>query len=56
MCSYFLAGILVGVGTALANGCTSGHGVCGLPRLAIRSLVAVISFMFSGVIMATIRY
>lgn len=39
------AGVLVGVGTQLANGCTSGHGVCGLARLSPRSLVAVGTFM-----------
>lgn len=40
-----VAGLLVGVGTTLANGCTSGHGVCGLSRLSPRSLVAVLVFM-----------
>lgn len=43
-----LAGLLVGVGTALGNGCTSGHGVCGLSRLSGRSLVAVLTFMIAG--------
>lgn len=43
-----VAGVLVGVGTSMGSGCTSGHGVCGLARLSRRSLVAVISFMFSG--------
>lgn len=43
-----LAGLLVGVGTALGNGCTSGHGVCGLARLSPRSLVAVVTFMLTG--------
>jgi len=43
-----LAGLLVGVGTALGNGCTSGHGVCGLSRLSPRSLVAVMTFMLTG--------
>ena len=42
------AGLLVGFGTRLANGCTSGHGVCGLARLSPRSLVAVVSFMAAG--------
>lgn len=46
------AGLLVGIGTRLANGCTSGHGVCGLARLSPRSLVAVLSFMGAG--MATV--
>lgn len=40
-----LGGLIVGVGTGLANGCTSGHGVCGLARLSRRSLVAVATFM-----------
>lgn len=42
------AGLLVGLGTRLANGCTSGHGVCGLARLSPRSLAAVASFMAAG--------
>lgn len=45
-----LSGLLVGVGTRLANGCTSGHGVCGLSRLSIRSLIATLMFMGSGFI------
>jgi uncharacterized membrane protein YedE/YeeE len=39
------AGVLVGVGTRLGSGCTSGHGVCGLANLSLRSLVATLSFM-----------
>jgi len=39
------AGLLVGIGTALGSGCTSGHGVCGLARLSPRSLAAVVTFM-----------
>lgn len=42
------AGLLVGFGTQLGNGCTSGHGVCGLGRLSLRSLVATGVFMVSG--------
>ena len=42
------AGILVGVGTRYANGCTSGHGVCGLPSLSPRSLAATLCFMGAG--------
>ena len=42
------AGLLVGVGVALSGGCTSGHGVCGLGRLSLRSLVAVMTFMLTG--------
>lgn len=43
-----LAGLLVGVGTRYAGGCTSGHGVCGVSRLSPRSLVATASFMAAG--------
>jgi uncharacterized membrane protein YedE/YeeE len=43
-----IAGLLVGVGTRLGSGCTSGHGVCGLGRSSIRSLVATLTFMGSG--------
>ena len=45
-----IAGLLVGFGTRMGSGCTSGHGVCGLGRLSTRSLVATISFMASGFI------
>jgi uncharacterized membrane protein YedE/YeeE len=42
------AGVLVGYGTQLGSGCTSGHGVCGLSRLSRRSFVAVATFMLTG--------
>ena len=45
-----VAGALVGVGTRLGSGCTSGHGVCGISRLSIRSLVATVTFMVAGII------
>lgn len=45
-----LAGVLVGFGTRMGNGCTSGHGICGLARLSRRSLVAVSVFMGAGFI------
>jgi len=48
------AGLLVGVGTRMGNGCTSGHGVCGLSRLSGRSLVATLSFMATGFATATL--
>ena len=48
------SGIAVGIGTALANGCTSGHGLCGLSRLSYRSLVAVPIFMVAAIITTTI--
>jgi uncharacterized protein len=44
-----IAGLLVGVGTAIGSGCTSGHGVCGLARLSKRSLAAVLTFMIAAV-------
>jgi uncharacterized membrane protein YedE/YeeE len=43
-----LAGLLVGFGTRLGNGCTSGHGVCGLARLSRRSVAATLTFMAAG--------
>lgn len=43
-----IAGLLVGFGSVLGGGCTSGHGVCGLSRLSVRSLVATIVFMFTA--------
>lgn len=45
-----LAGLLVGVGTHLGNGCTSGHGVCGISRGSRRSLVATLAFMLTGML------
>jgi hypothetical protein len=42
------AGLLVGIGTQLGNGCTSGHGVCGISRLSPRSLLATATFMATG--------
>lgn len=49
--SWFLivmAGLLVGFGTRLGSGCTSGHGVCGLSRFSLRSLVATLTFIATG--------
>lgn len=45
-----LGGFLVGFGTRMGNGCTSGHAVCGIARLSIRSIVATLIFMTSGFI------
>ncbi|GJD92434.1 hypothetical protein BHAOGJBA_5988 [Methylobacterium hispanicum] len=45
-----VAGLLVGFGTRLGSGCTSGHGVCGLARLSPRSLVAVLVFLATGML------
>ena len=44
------AGLLVGFGTRMGNGCTSGHGVCGIGRLSARSLVAVLVFMATAIV------
>ncbi len=45
-----LGGLLVGAGTKIGKGCTSGHGVCGVSRFSIRSITATISFILTGVI------
>ncbi len=47
---YIIAGLLVGFGTLLGNGCTSGHGVCGISRLSPRSIFSTVLFIVSGVI------
>lgn len=44
------AGVLVGAGTRLGNGCTSGHGVCGISRLSRRSIVATVTFIAAGAV------
>lgn len=44
-----VAGLLVGAGTRLGGGCTSGHGVCGISRLSLRSLLATFTFMLAGI-------
>ncbi len=49
-----VAGLLVGIGTRLGSGCTSGHGVCGLARMSPRSLVSVVTFMATGALTAII--
>lgn len=51
------AGLLVGLGTRLGSGCTSGHGICGISRLSIRSIVATLTFMFAGfVVVYVVRH
>ena len=45
-----IAGLLVGIGTRIGGGCTSGHGVCGIGRLSVRSIVATVTFVFAGMI------
>ncbi|EDZ42755.1 MAG: YeeE/YedE thiosulfate transporter family protein [Planktotalea sp.] len=45
-----IAGLLVGIGTRVANGCTSGHGVCGISRLSLRGIVATVFYILAGAI------
>ncbi len=52
--AVIVAGLIVGFGTRLGSGCTSGHGVCGLSRLSRRSMVAVATFMATGALTAWI--
>ncbi len=49
-----IGGLLVGIGTRLSNGCTSGHGVCGNARLSRRSMVATATFVFAGMMIVAI--
>lgn len=53
---FIIGGFFVGIGTKIGNGCTSGHGVCGLPRLAVRSIIAVGSFFSVAVLTASLKY
>ena len=45
-----IAGLLVGIGTRIGGGCTSGHGVCGIGRLSVRSIAATFTFVFAGML------
>ena len=49
-----IAGLLVGFGTRMGNGCTSGHGVCGVSRLSPRSAAATVTFMLTGFVVVSI--
>ena len=49
-------GLIVGIGTRMGSGCTSGHGVCGISRFSIRSLVATLMFLGVGMATATVLY
>ena len=53
MSVLIVAGLLVGVGTRVGSGCTSGHGVCGISKFSTRSIVATMAFMFTGCVVAT---
>ncbi|MTI08787.1 YeeE/YedE family protein [Curvivirga aplysinae] len=54
--ALLLGGLLVGFGTRLGNGCTSGHGVCGISRLSIRSIIATCTFMFFAMLTVYITH
>ena len=49
-----VAGLLVGFGTRLGNGCTSGHGICGIARLSPRSVVATLVFMIAAIVVVAL--
>ena len=51
-----VAGLLVGFGTRLANGCTSGHGICGIARLSPRSIAATVVFMVAAIIVVALTH
>ena len=50
-----IAGLLVGIGTRISGGCTSGHGISGIGRFSLRSIVATITFMISGILTVLIK-
>ncbi len=56
MIELAVAGLLVGVGTQVGAGCTSGHGVCGMSRLSVRSIVATCTFMAVAGVVVWLRY
>ncbi len=53
--TLIISGLLVGFGTVLGNGCTSGHGICGMARLSKRSIVATLVFMTAGILTVAIK-
>lgn len=54
MITTLVAGLLVGIGTRIGSGCTSGHGICGIGRLSARSMASVVVFMTAGIVMVWI--
>ena len=50
-----VAGLLVGIGTRISGGCTSGHGISGIGRFSLRSIIATITFMFVGILTVLIK-
>ena len=53
---FIIAGFLIGFGAKMSNGCTSGHGICGIPRFSKRSIIATVLFIIFGCIFSTIKY
>ena len=51
-----IAGLLVGVGTRMGSGCTSGHGICGIARLSPRSIAATMIFMTSAIVVVALTH
>ena len=51
-----VGGLLVGIGTGWGSGCTSGHGICGISRLSVRSITATLIFMLTGMLIATLLH
>ncbi len=47
---FTIAGFLVGLGTRMSGGCTSGHGICGISRFSMRSIIATATFIIAGVL------
>src|SRR5271167_2469767 len=56
MAMIAVAGVLVGFGTRLGSGCTSGHGICGIARLSPRSLAATVVFMMSAIVVVALTH
>ena len=56
MVTIAVAGLLVGFGTRLGNGCTSGHGICGIARLSPRSIAATVVFMVAAIIVVALTH
>lgn len=57
LAAILVAGLLVGYGTVMGSGCTSGHGVCGMSRLSVRSVIATLTFMLFGFLtVQAVRY
>lgn len=53
--TMMIAGLLVGLGTKLGNGCTSGHGICGIGRFSLRSIIATLIFMLVAALVVFVR-